>query len=319
MRIAPVLAGLAALAWAVAPARAAPPFTAIYAFGDSLSDAGNLYVVDGGKEPVSPPYSHGRFTNGPLWVQHLALVAAGRRLAPSLLGGHDFAYGGAESGQTSVHTLSPIDLPSQLAQFVAGVPHPRRHALYTLWIGANDLFDILATPGLPPAQIQAAEAQVVGNEAGFVSALAALGARRVLVVTVPDLGRVPAVRAQGTAASAAATALSADFDAKLVLTLRQTAGLLGLRLGFVNSFALIDGAAADPEAYGFSSVTDPCWTGSYTDPNSGTVCSPTRAGQAGHLFWDGVHPTARGHALVARAAEQLLGLGPDATAVRDEP
>lgn len=318
MRVMSVLAGLAALACAAVPARAAAPFTAIYAFGDSLSDAGNLYVADGGQEPVSPPYSHGRFTNGPLWVQLLARVAAGRRLAPSLLGGHDFAYGGAQSGQTAVHPLAAIDLPSQLAQFIAAVPHPRRHVLYTLWIGANDLFAILTTPGLSPTQIQAAEAQIIGNEAAFVSALAARGARRVLVVTVPDLGKVPDVTQQGPAASAAATALSADFDAKLVATLRQTAGVLGLRLVFVNSLALIDQAVADPAAYGFTDATDRCWTGSYTNPASGTVCGPTRAAQDTHLFWDGLHPTARGHRLVAQVAEQALGLAPTAEAVRDQ-
>ena len=33
----------------------APAYTTLFAFGDSLSDAGNLYFADGGKAPVSPP------------------------------------------------------------------------------------------------------------------------------------------------------------------------------------------------------------------------------------------------------------------------
>src|ERR1039457_6414154 len=47
------------------PLLAAPPFDAIYAFGDSLTDTGN--------EPAEP-YLHydGRWSNGELWVEYLS-------------------------------------------------------------------------------------------------------------------------------------------------------------------------------------------------------------------------------------------------------
>ena len=52
----------------------AGPFTSVIAYGDSLSDNGNLYQVAG--RPPSPPYFNGRFSNGPSrWKisrQHLA-------------------------------------------------------------------------------------------------------------------------------------------------------------------------------------------------------------------------------------------------------
>ncbi len=298
----------ASLTFAAPAARAAAAYPAIYAFGDSLSDAGNAYVALGGAEPVSPPYSHGRFSNGPVWVQDLARAITPRGLGPSLLGGNDFAYGGAQSGATSVHTLAPSDLPSQLAQFLASVAAPRPAALYTLWIGANDLFAILATPGLSATQVQQAETEVIGNETAFVTAIAARGARRLLVVNIPDLGRVPAITSQGPAASAAATALTADFNGKLAVTMRGLASLYGLRLALVDSMGLIDAAIADPPAFGFSNVTAPCWTGSYTDPHSGRVCSHRVPAQDTYLFWDGVHPTAHGHAEVEAKALQALGV-----------
>jgi hypothetical protein len=60
-------------------------FSKIYAFGDSLSDPGNIYNAtsfvqwfDGllGLEipvlPPSPPYFEGRYSNGPNWVDYLA-------------------------------------------------------------------------------------------------------------------------------------------------------------------------------------------------------------------------------------------------------
>ena len=118
-----------------APAPAAP-FSAIYAFGDSLSDAGNAYIATGGATPVSPPYSDGRFSNGPVWVQDLSDFLGLGPLAPSLAqpsapNRTDFAVGGAQTGTTPLHTAGTSDLPSQLAQFQAAVPDPQPDALST--------------------------------------------------------------------------------------------------------------------------------------------------------------------------------------------
>ena len=52
-------------------------YTALFAFGDSLSDAGNLYFADGGTAPVSPPYYAGHFSNGPTWVEDLSQMLPG--------------------------------------------------------------------------------------------------------------------------------------------------------------------------------------------------------------------------------------------------
>jgi phospholipase/lecithinase/hemolysin len=67
----------------------------IYAFGDSLSDVGNIYQITGGATP-GPPYVNGQFTNGNVWVQDLAVDLGLPQLKPSLLGGNDYAYGSAE-------------------------------------------------------------------------------------------------------------------------------------------------------------------------------------------------------------------------------
>ena len=134
-----------------------PPggFSAVYAFGDSLSDAGNISLGSLGQIPVSPIYSDGRFTNGNVWVQDLAQDLGLPPVKPSLPGGTDYAYGGAETGATAVHAANPTDLASQLGQFVANVPNPSPNALYTVWAGSNDVL-ISPTPRLTPAQQQAA-------------------------------------------------------------------------------------------------------------------------------------------------------------------
>jgi phospholipase/lecithinase/hemolysin len=46
-----------------------------------------------------------------------------------------------------------------------------------------------------------------------------------------------------------------------------------------------------------------------TDPESGTLCSPTLAGQ--DLYWDLAHPTAAGHRVIADIAYGTLTAIPE--------
>lgn len=286
-----------------APATAAP-YSAIYAFGDSLSDAGNDYAASLHLLP-SAPYVDGHFTNGAVWVQDLAYLLGLPGPGPSLTGGTDFAFGGAETGATPSHALSPIDLPVQLASFAAEVPHPQPNALYTLWIGANDLLDAVSADATDPATARADVAQAVANERAFVAALAADGARNFLVLDAPDLGKTPTEIAAGPAAASNASALSALFNSELGTALQAQAAASGLDLHIVDTYGLIDQATADPAAFGLTNVTQPVWTGSYTDPRSG-VLNATGAAQNQYLFWDSLHPTAQVHAILANVAYNTL-------------
>lgn len=60
-----------AISLGIACTPAAAAYTSIFAFGDSLSDAGNLFAESGGIAPV-PPYVGGHFSNGPTWVEDLS-------------------------------------------------------------------------------------------------------------------------------------------------------------------------------------------------------------------------------------------------------
>jgi phospholipase/lecithinase/hemolysin len=103
-------------------------FTTLFAFGDSLSDAGNDYYIDRGTDPVSP-YYQGRFSNGLTWVEDLSNMLGLGTLAPSLKGGHDFAFGGAETGPTAVEGANPGDLLGQVAQYGLKYPQYQGRAL----------------------------------------------------------------------------------------------------------------------------------------------------------------------------------------------
>ena len=64
-------------------------------------------------------------------------------LRPSLAGGNDFAFGGAETGPTAIEGVNPGDLLFQVAQYAVLHPTPVGGALYTLDIGGNDIFKAL--------------------------------------------------------------------------------------------------------------------------------------------------------------------------------
>ena len=86
--------------WLLAGQLAAAPFSSLYVFGDSLSEMGNVFAATHHLIPSDPPYFRGRFSKGPVWVEHLAeqlglpLIANGGD--PTVIQGNNFAAGGAD-------------------------------------------------------------------------------------------------------------------------------------------------------------------------------------------------------------------------------
>lgn len=290
-----------------AAAATVSPFAAIYVFGGSLSDAGNDYALSLGTLPVSPPYFGGHFSNGYTYVEDLALL--GQPLVkPSLHGGTDFSYGGAETGTTAAHSANPLDLPSQLVQYKLQVPSPQSNALYAVAIGNNDVLDAVSTYATNPASGLAAIPQAVTNEVNAIANLAANGAKDFSVLMVPDLGKTPEEIANGPLYAISASNLSAWYDVDLTNSLASLAASDHLNIDLVNTFQLLDAAVANPAAFGLTDTTNRVWTGNFTDASSGMLTA-TGAAQNQHLFFDGLHPTAQGHALLALAAgDSLIGM-----------
>ena len=307
--ISDAVAQIAGHAAPVAPVSAAPgaPYSALYVFGDSLSDTGNVSLATAGLVPVSPPYADHSFSNGPVWAQDLARDLGLPTLQPSLAGGTDFAYGGAQTGQTPSHTLDPRDLTSQYAQFRAQVASPQPGALYAVWIGSNDVLNIANNATLTAPQQQADISAAVNNEMAVIDGLVANGAQNLLVLNVPDLGRTPYEIQHGPVAQQNATDLASAYDHQLAAALVPLEASGTTHVNFGDIFTVLDQVDADPAAYGFKDVTTPVWTGNFTDPHSGTLRA-SGAAQNEYLYFDSLHPTAQAHALLADGIAQNLGV-----------
>ena len=273
-------------------------FSRIYAFGDSLTDAGNDFIATGGLVPTRLIYADGRFSNGKTWVQDLAKLLELPAVKPSLNGGTDYAYGGAETGQEPLHTGLPIDLPAQLAEFLVQTPHPNAHALYALSIGANDVIDAIPVYATNPSEALSDIQAAVGNETAFVAGLALDGAKNFVVLNVPDLGLTPEESGNATTA----TALSNLYDQELAASLQTLGAQDHLGIHLIDAFGLIDNAVAHPASYGLTNVTTPVWTGNFENPFSGHLNAHGAAAQDKYLFFDHLHPTETGHLALASLA-----------------
>ena len=131
------LVGVALITWLASPAFAGPSHRFV-AFGDSLSDPGNAFILTRDLEipPFaslipSAPYARGffHFSNGPTWIEQLSLIdhalpsAGPALLLPVLLS--NYAVGGARARQGR----SGIDrTPARNSRGAAGVARRRRPA-----------------------------------------------------------------------------------------------------------------------------------------------------------------------------------------------
>lgn len=299
------LAGALLLApFAVAPGWAVPAYSNLFVFGDSLADSGNNAIVFDSlsgvpgalRTPVpiadpylipSYPYASGRYSNGPVWVEQLA-SSLGLSALPSLAGGSNFAFGGARVGPAG--SSFPYSLLDQVASFMSatGGSAPGS-ALYVVEGGGNDARDALlvaAGGGDPTARIVAYALSM----ANIVGQLKSGGAQDILIWNVPDIGKIPAILALGAGVSAQASAMAMAMNVALDSALASLPAQWQQGLIRFDAFAAFNALFADPAAQGFSDVTHAC----AADP----VCI---ASPGGTFFWDGIHPTTAGHALLAAA------------------
>lgn len=286
------LAGALALSLGFAGAAQAQTFTGFYAFGDSLSDSGNI------AQAQALPAGNAFTTNPDRVAVEIIANAFGLSAVNSLAGGTNFAWGGAcVNANPAAPCLNPVPrISTQIDQYfglTGGTADP--NALYSIWGGANDIFATLAlAPGSAQANTQAAAVSYITQ----IGRLQGAGANFIVVYNLPNLGITP--QFLGTAGASPATQLTFLYNTVL------NQGLAGLDDGIIpiNTFGLIEEIIANPSLYGFTNVTgQACGVGS-----SSVACGPAGSGlpftyPAGanqtFLFADGVHPTGAAHAMLA--------------------
>ncbi len=279
----------AAMAFAVmaVPATASPfDYTDLFIFGDSLADVGRAFELTGKAIPPTPPYYEGQFTgpDRPVWAEIVgdAFEAEGKDV-------RNYAVGGAEALGTGL-----TDMPAQVAQFgieaLLGGVTPGANALAAFWFGANDIFANLPLGRATSAARQAADA-ITAAAVG----LSTFDIDSYLFFTLGDLSLTPAFR--GTPFAEAAQAAANAFDSQMSGNVTQLS-LLGFDATLLDTGALVGEVVANPSAFGFTNVTEPCVI---RDGSIALVdCTSVLGIDASEFLWfDQVHPNSRAHGYIA--------------------
>ena len=261
---------------------ATPSYSALYVFGDSYCDVGNVYLATGWP---SFPYYNGRLSNGPIWVDHIAGYL-GVPLQPSLVGGTDYAFAGAWVTQPQDlgggKTLPSVPMQVQMyLQASGGKADP--NALYFLDGGGND---IVKTKTGDPEQLGY---QIAAGLADSERMLRAAGARHFVIPNLFNVGLLPVAADHVDFARRASAAANTWLDK--LLRWDDASGMHIIRVD-INS--LMEAMMKDSTHFGMLNVTDPCLTNTIcTDPDH-------------TFFWDTHHPTVFGHAFFAVTLENVL-------------
>jgi phospholipase/lecithinase/hemolysin len=279
----------------------------IFIFGDSLSDTGNTYEATTSLffvPDIPHPdqgYWQGRFSNGPVWVEYVAVSLGESIPVPSRLGGNNFSHGGS-------NVLESGFLQPSLAEQVAEVSSVEPSDWCVIWAGSTDMLgaDLSNLNGaMQTAQSVATEIENNIND------LYSIGARRLIVLNIPALGRVPLSAARLTSQERMDLNDVCDF---LNIALSESLDSArqnnpGLQILEFDAYGLFEEAVADPGEFGLTNVTDAAapfdpfdlfFAGLATDP------PPKGTNVNEYLFYDGLHPTAVAHLLVGDQVSDAL-------------
>lgn len=294
-------------------------YSAMYVFGDSLSDTGNLAaylhstgVLDPSKQ-LPFPYYQNRISNGPVAVDHIAETLA-LPVIPSLLGGTNYAVAGAKASGDAL-----ADLPAQLELFVAnhsvaGVTDIPKDALYIVYIGGNDVRAARGEIDVRSARMIIRKA--VDNIGYAVRALISAGARHIMVVNSPDIGKIPETLMAAEAGIVWLPALSTwrtkQFNFRLFLTLMRVQWETGVKLVQYNLFRTFNQMLENSVELGFTNSTEACFYSEKLEEDMEPLLLPfNEACMEGDFpnlypnfepffFFDEIHPTTRVHALLGQ-------------------
>lgn len=290
------LAALTLAAASAAGAAGAQSYNRLVVFGDSLSDNGNLFALSG--QPPAP-YYQGRFSNGPVFTELLGFNAGRYTAGAPVTGSVNYAFGGARTDSQA----SPPGMRNQLLAYTGGGGKFGRGDLVSILGGANNLLQAIPSAAVsanPTGSITPVSLSAAADINFIVNSVASAGAGTILVTNLPRLGTTPQFN-QGASAAAAPLAdyAGTTFNGALLTGLMATAaGQPNTNIILMDLYKISDTLSASPDRFGLTNARDMCFTGT-------SVC----ANPDSYLFWDGVHPTAAGHRLIARLANDYLYYG----------
>ncbi|MFJ1213902.1 SGNH/GDSL hydrolase family protein [Burkholderia pyrrocinia] len=269
--------------WTIDSAQQDARVNKLIVFGDSLSDTQNMFNASQWKLPNGTSWHAGRFSNGPVWAEYVANALR--------LPFYNWAIGGAATDQ---HLVVPglVQQIDSWREYMDRAPDYRpANTLFAVFAGGNDLVNYGRTPE-----------QAANAVRDSLERLAAAGATRILLITLPDVSRAPVFATRTDTASVAAQVT--DYNRRLADAAAAVRARYGatLRLEVFDAYAPFDDLLSHPAQYGFDDAKRSCLDipkpSSFTYLAAQTPRADCRD-PARFVFWDTLHPTTRTHAWLA--------------------
>ncbi|MCY4045419.1 MAG: SGNH/GDSL hydrolase family protein [Cellvibrionales bacterium] len=257
----------------------------IVAFGDSLSDTGNLFNASSWLLPNRHSWYVGHFTNGLLWTEYIA-----RSLQLPL---YTWAVGGS-GGQD--HLFIAKGVTSQIESFKHYSQKAQGYSpettLFTLGFGANDFLIFHLTMD----QI------LSGVDAVFESFLL-LNPKHILLMLLPDISILP-LYSDKTLTEKKALSDKIYRVNQYIKMQCERLKQQGREVACFDTFSFVNHLINEPKTYDLVNTQAPCLDINVRNlavfgyPQ--TVSDQCFAlGADRYLFWDAIHPTTRVHKIIA--------------------
>jgi len=274
----------------------------IVAFGDSLSDHGGLsdyndiIVANGGQgAPESWTNNGAAPYGGDVWLDYLQdewnTTLDNNAIGGAMTLGHENA---GIQALIDAGLLPDLGLTGQVTAYLASSPvYNSETTLFAIWIGGNDCLEFFRGEYYT-ADPTALIADSVGRIITQMGALYADGARKFLIINLPDLAKTPAFNTKDPATQAQVRGVVTGFNAALASGLTGFASShTDATLHSIDAFTYLNSIIADDvfdnSTLSYLKVDDSCnWD---LESFNGTFDQ--------FLFFDCIHPTTKAHELVA--------------------
>ncbi len=284
----------------------------IFVFGDSLQDNGNVKRTLGAPKA---PYLDGRFSDGPVASEHLAEIYAREtnQKPPEVC---NFAHGGALSSGPNPKSLlkeHALSVKQQADIFKSRFHRFNEDDLVLLDGGGNNLFFAIydESPYFNlPAMFR------FGNDiANIADDLIKHGARKIVIWTVPDVTVTPTFRIMKFPKVIVST-LRAMYKHQVKRQNKKISDSVKIlrrkyshaQIELFDAYTFLNGVIENPGTFGFENTTDPCVDsfGGFDLQGNMQDHIDINHDPETHLFWDWVHPTAKGQRIIAEEIYKLL-------------
>ncbi len=271
-------------------------YTNVIAFGDSLSDTGNLSSVT---IDFPYPFYQNRVSDGPVALDYLA-QSLGYNAAASLhltgdFSGYNYAVAGGNIVGSDFEDLTP-QVSAHLSR-VNNIADPQ--ALYVVNMGGNDIRGIrsITSSTLANTEIELIVDQLISQ----LTRLADAGAQHFFIANVANIGRIPETLQLGATISAQAQSYSQTYNSLLAAQLETFSQQTSANIKLFDLYETLEQILDNANNFGFNYTEEGCFVDLEFHPG----CLLGFAFNQ-FVFFDNLHPTNAANQIVAQAMIEKL-------------